>query len=209
MQLPSAKIAGLFLLVSLIFGLPKPIYAASFNFNFPSWFPSFNFIMPQMVVTPTPVVPTTWPIATPTPTVIPTATPKPMVIPTTRPSSTPAPVTSSVKDYIMKGINDYRASQGLVSIQTDSNTCNFAKIRAQEISINFNHDGFTNRVNSHSLPYPSYHSVTENIALNPDYKQVVPVWINSPGHAANMRADTPYVCVEQYGNFYAYEGWKP
>ncbi len=35
------------------------------------------------------------------------------------------------------------------------------------------------------------------------------MWINSPGHAANMEKDTPYVCVVVNGKYFAYEGWKP
>jgi uncharacterized protein YkwD len=109
----------------------------------------------------------------------------------------------------MNAINVYRSSQGLSSVQADKNTCDFAATRAQEIVGNFNHDGFQNRINTHTLPYPSYHMVTENIAMTSNYQDVVNMWINSPGHAANMRADTPYVCVAKSGNYYAYEGWKP
>lgn len=94
-------------------------------------------------------------------------------------------------------------------MKTDSYSCDFAKLRAEEIAQNFNHDGFSNRINAKSLPYPSYHEVTENIAMTPDYKDVVSMWINSSGHAENMRRDTPLVCVERNGNYYAYEGWRP
>ncbi len=159
--------------------------------------------------------PTPTPTASPTPTPLPTSTPTPTKIP---PTPTPtqaaalAPQPSSsdgVQSYIMQKINDYRRSVGLSSVAVDSNTCSFAKSRAQEITSNFNHDGFTNRINSHSLPYTSYHEVTENIAMTSDYQEVVTMWINSPGHAENMRQDTPYVCVEKSGNYYAYEGWRP
>ena len=109
----------------------------------------------------------------------------------------------------MNAINDYRRSQGLSEVRTDSNTCNFAKIRAQEITNGFNHDGFNNRISSKTLPYPGYQLVTENLARNSNYKNVVQSWINSPGHAENMRKDTPFVCVESSGDYYAYEGWKP
>jgi len=109
----------------------------------------------------------------------------------------------------MQKINEYRSSQGLSAVSTDSNTCGFAKTRAQEISSSFNHDGFTNRINSHTLPYSSYHQVTENIAMTSNYQEVVTMWVNSPGHAENMRQDTPFVCVERNGDFYDYEGWRP
>lgn len=151
---------------------------------------------------------------TPTPTIQPLNTPTPVFTSTPIPAKTITPTTtpslsSSVRDYIMNAINNYRKTQGLSTVQTNSYTCNFAAIRAREISSGFNHDGFTNRINSKTLPYPSYSLVTENLAQTSNYQDVVNLWINSSGHAANMQKDTPYVCVEQYGNYYAYEGWKP
>lgn len=165
-------------------------------------------------------------IPTPTITKIPTPTKKPTPTPTavkiitptptpTKPEATPistAPVqvsTDTVQKYIMDRINEYRASQGLGLVSTDSNTCAFARTRVAEIVQSFNHDGFSNRINDHTLPYGSYKEVTENIAMNSDYTQVVTKWINSSGHAENMRKDTQFVCVEKSGNYYAYEGWKP
>jgi uncharacterized protein YkwD len=161
-------------------------------------------------------------IATPTTTTIrlfrrrtPTPTPTKTPTPSTTKSPTPTLVTSSAtpsdtkKTFIMNAINSYRRSLGLTEVKTNSYTCNFALIRAKEITTSFNHDGFSNRISSKSLPYPSYSLVTENIAMTSDYTKVVTMWINSPGHAENMRRDTPYVCVESSGNFYAYEGWKP
>jgi uncharacterized protein YkwD len=168
-------------------------------------------------VTPRPtkeLIPTPTNTPSPTPTLTPTPTKKPTPIPP-NPTKvlTPAPIQSSssdsVQSYIMQKINEYRASLGLSSVTIERNTCDFAKTRAQEITSSFNHDGFTNRINNHTLPYSSYHEVTENIAMTSDYKEVITMWINSPGHAENMRQDTPSVCVERSGNFYAYEGWRP
>lgn len=154
------------------------------------------------------------PTLTPTPTKIGiTSTPKitKSLIPANSiPSTTPSGISLTMQQqFMMDAINEYRKQNGLYAVKPDKYTCSFAAIRAKEIVDNFNHDGFTNRVNSKSLPYPSYHSVTENIAMTSDYKQVVTMWINSPGHAENMRKDTPYVCVAQSGNYFAYEGWKP
>lgn len=168
-----------------------------------------------LLATPTPTKkPTPTPSFTPTPTPTRVPTPTPTKIPTPTPTkAASSPVTQSVasdsiQSYIMQKINEYRSSLGLSSVVTDSNTCNFAKTRAQEITTSFNHDGFTSRINNHSLPYSTYHEVTENIAMTSDYKEVVTMWINSPGHAENMRRDTPFVCVERSGNYYAYEGWR-
>jgi uncharacterized protein YkwD len=59
------------------------------------------------------------------------------------------------------------------------------------------------------MPYAKWSAITENIAMTSNYGDVVTMWKNSSGHAANMRADTPFVCVMQNGNYYAYEGMKP
>lgn len=156
---------------------------------------------PKVVfLSPTPT-PSPLPTFTPTPTLSPTPTPT-KIEPTLTPTETPTQ-SISIKEYLLEEVNKYRQSQGLSQVQSDSNTCDFAKKRAEELSRNFNHDGFKN------LPYPSYSKVVENIAMNRDYRKVVNNWINSSGHAQNMREDTPFVCIESYQNFYAYEGWKP
>lgn len=164
---------------------------------------------PSLTLTPSPTsIPTR--IPTPTPTVVPTATPIPVSTKKVQLSPTqPVIEQVSVQAFIMNEINTYRASQGLPSVETHTDVCSFARTRAQEIISSFNHNGFRERINNNSLPYSSYSSVTENIAMNADYKGVVTQWINSSGHAENMRKDTPFVCVEYSGNYYAYEGWKP
>lgn len=144
----------------------------------------------------------------PTPTEPTQITPEITVFPTATPTPQNAPL-SDVGTYLLQQVNTYRQSQGLGTVQANSTTCNFAQTRAREISTDFSHNGFQSRINSHTQPYPSYSLVTENIAETSNYKDVVTMWANSPEHAANMRAATPYICVAQYGNFYALEGWKP
>lgn len=123
---------------------------------------------------------------------------------------TPALATQDETSYIIAQVNEYRQSKGLPPVRTDPNTCNFAGTRAAEISSDFSHTGFYERVKSRTLPYPGYRRVTENLARTyRGYQNVVRMWINSPTHAANMEKDTPLVCVKSSGNFYAYEGWKP
>lgn len=175
-------------------------------------------LTPTVTVMPAPVSPTPSVAISLTPTIYPTLkptraailTPKPTSSPAPKPSSTPPPESGSpVRDYIMQEINNYRRSQGLSEVKADSYSCSFAALRASEITSAFNHDGFSNRLNSKTLPYPNYSVVTENLAKASDYKKVVSLWIASSGHAANMRKDTPFVCVENNGIYYAYEGWKP
>ncbi len=162
---------------------------------------------------PRPTIARNIPILTPRPTsVLKTSSSAPTVLPSRAPVvSAPAPQGSGdvVRDYIMNAINDYRRSQGLNLVSTDSYTCGFASVRVHEIVSNFDHSGFTERISSKTLPYPSYAEITENLAMTSNYKEVVNLWINSPGHAENMRKNTPYVCVSYEGNYYAYEGWRP
>ena len=139
--------------------------------------------------------------ATPIPT--PSATPAPSNTPSALSVSSNSSNPSDLEVFLLGKVNEYRTSLGLSAAVSDSNTCNFAKKRVQEITVNFSHDGFKD------YPYPSFSKVTENIAQNSDYKQVVEWWINSPVHAENMRADTPFICIETSGDYYAYEGWKP
>lgn len=152
--------------------------------------------------------------STPTPstiTSVPTAKPTTVGMQTPATSPTPQSVVTAdaVQTFIMQALNDYRHTNGLGPVAINKYTCNFATTRAQEIMANFSHDGFTSRLNSHTLPYPNFSLVTENIAQTANYKDVVNMWANSSGHAANMRADTPYICVEYSGDYYAMEGWKP
>lgn len=226
--MPSSAAVKLCLVLVFLAGLlmvNKPAVAASTTWPLPENFwqtvlPGYNFPTPSPIIVPV-ITPPPLPVSTVKPTMNPTFVPTaaPTSLPTVKPSSTPSPspkpvasettVLSSVQTYIMNAINNYRSKYGLPSVKTDPYTCNFAKLRAQEISKSFNHNGFTNRVNSKTLPYPTYHYVNENIAMNYSYQNVVNAWANSPGHAANMRADTPYVCVEKYGSYFAYEGWRP
>lgn len=159
-----------------------------------------------------------------------TSTPVPTIPVTLAPSNTPAPIkivrapkrkllinsekiasTSDISptNYILAGINDYRVSKGLSKVSSNTETCNFAKTRAEEIAKSFTHDGFNKRVSDNNLPYPSYHEVAENIAYNADYTNVVTTWIASPGHEENIRKNTPFICIGRYGNYYAFESWRP
>lgn len=162
----------------------------------------------------------------PTPTIkikkspTPTISPKPTV--TKAPSSTPSPMRVSAQTItkapvqtapatgdLLTQVNNFRAGKGLAPFSAHSDVCFFANLRAQEITSNFSHDGFNNRVQSNSLPYKSYTSVAENIAMNPNSQNVVQSWIDSPGHNVNLSKDVPYACVVGVGNYYVFEAWRP
>lgn len=117
--------------------------------------------------------------------------------------------TDDIQTFLMQEINTYRANYGLGKVSTSEQTCNFARIRAEEITHRFNHDGFYNRSANNTLPYASGKKAVENLAMAPNYKDVVKLWADSPTHAANMRSDSVYVCVVKNGDYYAYEGMTP
>ncbi len=118
-------------------------------------------------------------------------------------------VFASYKEYdLLTAINSYRQSKGLTVVKTNPLACSFARLRAQEITGNFSHTGFYSRVKDKTLPYPRYKQVTENLAWAPSGQNPVNMWINSPSHAANMLKNTPFVCVSNFGDYYAYEGWQ-
>lgn len=124
------------------------------------------------------------------------------------PTITPMKQQTEITTYLLDKVNEYRTARGLSTVQTYPQVCAFAALRAQEITSNFSHKGFTKRVNERTLPYTTWSRATENIAEAPDYRQIVNLWANSPTHAANMRDHTPYVCIKQFGNYYAYEGMR-
>lgn len=130
------------------------------------------------------------------------------IIPTPSPTVAPSKI-PIVTDFLLAEVNKYRKSNGLPLVQTDLQTCAFAQLRVSEIAGQFDHSGFRMRIENKSLPYPTYSEITENIAKNSNYKNVVASWASSLGHAENMRKDTPFVCVSQQGEYFAYEGWKP
>lgn len=165
--------------------------------------------------------PTVKPTNTPTPILNRTLTPSPTPILTETPTNTPIPeketnesnvpsnTTGNVGLTLMNQINDFRSSKGLAPLSTDGYTCAFASLRAGEIVSGFNHDGFRSRIDASSLPYPSYSSVAENIAMNSDSNAVVQGWIDSPGHNENMSKNVAYGCVGVSGNYYVFEAWQP
>ncbi|MGH7203649.1 MAG: CAP domain-containing protein [Candidatus Levyibacteriota bacterium] len=136
-------------------------------------------------------------------------TTQPTILPTATPASTPASQNSEVSQFLLTKVNEYRSRYSLPPVQSSAQVCAFAAVRAQEIANRFSHDGFKSRVSNHTIPYDNWAHATENIAEAPDYKEVVDLWAESSEHAANMRDNTPYVCIEASGPYYAYEGMRP
>lgn len=113
--------------------------------------------------------------------------------------------------YIQQ-INLYRESNGLGWVKEDDYTCEYATRRARDSVKNIpglTHAGFDE---TYRASYPSVRYVTENLAAGFSDEDVVKAWINSPGHRANLLADTPFMCVRKalggyYGTYYALEGY--
>ncbi len=185
--------------ISLFF--PPPVLSQRVVTPTPT--PHKEILRPTVTAAPSPLAPT------------PTEEAKPVVYvpPTATPTQTPVIMnvvsSGSGEQGMLDAVNRYRSSQGLAAVSEDGNTCAFANTRAGEVSGSFSHDGFQNRVNNHTLPYPSYHLVVENIAMNSNQDDVVNSWINSPTHAENLRANTQFACIGRSGDYYAYEAWQP
>ncbi|MBI2621655.1 MAG: hypothetical protein HYW63_03380 [Candidatus Levybacteria bacterium] len=147
---------------------------------------------------------------------------EPEASPSRRPTITPkqTPTVTDILVYpskspeagvtdLLQQINSFRAGKGLPPLAANSETCFFAKTRVFEIMSNFSHDEFRQRIDSKTLPYPSWSEVAENIAMNSDPDKVVPGWITSSGHNENLSKDVPYGCVVSNGNHFVFEAWKP
>lgn len=122
----------------------------------------------QNVKTGNKVVATNTPTLTPTPTSVPNPIP---ISPIISPHEEQKTSSDEAINFIMDAINNFRLSKGLSKISPNELTCNFAQIRAKEISVNFSHVGFDERAQNNSLPYSSYSKITENLAENTNYKK--------------------------------------
>lgn len=124
------------------------------------------------------------------------------------PTPTPAAVVISTKKdekpnpSLLTDINNYRKSLGLNAFVTNDIVCNFAKKRAQELTVNFSHEGS-------NPPYPSYSNTAENIASANSKEEVLDLWKNSDGHNKNLLSNAKFACTANSGKFYTFESWTP
>lgn len=96
---------------------------------------------------------------------------------------------SSFARRVLNLVNKERAKEGLSALKLDTSLCRVAKLRAEEITENFDHtrpDGsscFT-ILKENNI---SYHAAGENIAAGQRTpEQVVKSWMDSPGHRENI-----------------------
>jgi len=179
--------------------------------------PIQNQLSQENINIPTPtevIVPTAAPtLPIPTSTLIPTHIPThiPTQIPTIQPMQQTAQTqnNNTAGVLILAQINDYRTQNGLVPFLEDKSVCDFAGTRVNEVVSDFSHYGFDQRVQTNSLPYPSYSKVTENIASTANYTAVFDLWKNSPGHNENLLSNTKFACVQSEGKYFVFESWGP
>ena len=99
---------------------------------------------------------------------------------------------SSVHDTLWGLILDYRKKKGLGTLSTDSVLCNLAQRRANEVTINWSHNGFINNSDLLYIKYcPGCTQMGENLARGfNSSSEIFNAWINSKPHKNEL--DTYY-----------------
>lgn len=108
--------------------------------------------------------------------------------------------------WVLDQINAYRVQMGMDKTVTDPQVCQYAELRAVEISTEFSHRRF--HLGAGKFYGERFELATENLAMEYPYQEIVAAWINSPSHNKQLLADTPYICVAQYGDYWAMEGLR-
>ena len=97
---------------------------------------------------------------------------------------------NTLEANILEHINNYRTSKGLSSLKvipamSEQATKHSADMAAKKVP--FSHDGFEERVKSISKQIGALKSSAENVAYGKlSAKEVVDVWLKSPGHRKNI-----------------------
>ncbi len=101
--------------------------------------------------------------------------------------------TAALKESIFNKINNYRVSQGLGKLASNSAIDTQARIHSQDMAngkVPFGHTGFSQRVKAVGIPYSL---AGENVAYNQGYSDPAKVafegWLKSPGHLAAIRGN--------------------
>lgn len=97
---------------------------------------------------------------------------------------------SRMEDDILGYVNKYRSSKGLPALLMNPDISREAEKHSVDMAKNkiaFGHDGFEDRVKIISKKIGNMHSSAENVAYgNLSPKEVVDVWLKSPGHRRNI-----------------------
>ena len=106
-------------------------------------------------------------------------------------------VSSFKKDALWGLIAKYREKNKLPEIKIDSRLCQFAKIRAKEISTDWSHNGFYNR---HVFYWcEDCYQMGENLSRGfTNESQIFQAWLNSKTHKENLDNNFNVGCIRTY-----------
>jgi uncharacterized protein YkwD len=97
---------------------------------------------------------------------------------------------SNTEKDILFYVNDYRSRKGLPALEMNVDIAAQAEKHSVDMATNkvgFGHDGFEDRVKIISKKIGNIHSSAENVAYgNLSPKEVVDIWLRSPGHRKNI-----------------------
>ena len=147
--------------------------------------------------TPSTPTPSVAPTATPTPSAAPTATPTPSAAPTATPTpsetptATPTSQGNSFESEVFKLVNQERRKAGLDLLSNDTRLASSARKHSKDMAQQnfFSHTSLDGRTPGDRIKAEGYSGFTygENIAAGfSTPESVMEVWMNSPGHRANI-----------------------
>ncbi len=97
---------------------------------------------------------------------------------------------SKTETDILFYVNEYRASKGLQPLEMNAEMSLQAEKHSAEMAsgkVSFGHDGFEDRVKLIARKLGNIRSSAENVAYgNLSPKEVVNIWLKSPGHRKNI-----------------------
>ncbi len=100
---------------------------------------------------------------------------------------------SGIENDILFYVNDYRNGKGLPALEMNADISSQAEKHSADMATNktgFGHDGFEDRVKYIAKKIGNIHSSAENVAYgNLSPKEVVDIWLRSPGHRKNIEGN--------------------
>ena len=109
-------------------------------------------------------------------------------------------ITSPMANILWDLVNNWRIESKLRPFKRDNRLCILAKIRVKEILSDFGHDGFNKKFMGNTFKndgYWKYSKLGENLAkFVTDEDVILNMWLNSASHAANLKDNYLYSCIE-------------
>lgn len=109
------------------------------------------------------------------------------------PTITPTPRIFSENKLFML-IQQWKQKEDGYTYSIENNLCKFAEERVNEIQNVNNHKAFYNWKDKQYLS--QYNTIAENLANDwIEEDKLLDAWLNSPGHAKNLKDDYTYTCL--------------